>query len=278
MQFRQSGSARTERSPRMRFTAVVVALVVLLAFAAAAQATHLFSDVAGHTTLERVITGADPADGYATLDSQPVTASYVVRDGAGEANPAIPDAQAGREDRRRSLSYFGQLTDFQLADEESPARVEFTEQEPSGFAASAWRPQEALQPFIIDWSIRQMNLFAGASPVQQGDGDRAAMDFTLLTGDQADNMQRNEILWTRALLEGGRARPEQRQPEPCRLGRARASELRGLPAGRGQPRRGGQVHRGPGLRRLRRGLDPILLRPRPNPSGHVGRTGRPIRV
>ena len=179
MPFRQLGSGRTERSPRMRFTAVVAALVVLLAFAAAAQATHLFSDVAGHTTLERVITGADPADGYATLDSQPVTGSYVVRDGAGEANPAIPDAEAGRESRRRSLSYFGQLTDFQLADEESPARVEFTEQEPSGFAASAWRPQEALQPFIIDWSIRQMNLFAGASPVQEGDGGRAAMDFAL---------------------------------------------------------------------------------------------------
>ena len=33
-----------------------------------------------------------------------------------------------------------------------------------------------------------------------------------MTGDQADNMQRNEILWTRALLEGGAARPQQRQP------------------------------------------------------------------
>ena len=75
-----------------------------------------------------------------------------------------------------------------------------------------------------------MNLFAGASPVQQGDGSRAAMDFALITGDQADNMQRNEILWTRALLEGGVARPEQRQPEPGRLRPARAPELRGLPA------------------------------------------------
>jgi uncharacterized repeat protein (TIGR01451 family) len=193
----------------------VVALVALLALAAAAQATHLFSDVAGHTTLERTITGADPAGGYATLDSQAASGSYVVRDGAGEANPAIPDAQAGRENRRRSLSYFGQLTDFQLADEESPARVEFTEQEPSGFAASAWRPQEALQPFIIDWSIRQMNLFAGASPVQEGDGDRAAMDFALITGDQADNMQRNEILWTRALLEGEALDPNSGSQNPA---------------------------------------------------------------
>ena len=206
MQFRRLGSGR--------FAAVAVALVVLLGFASVAQATHLFSDVAGHTTLERVITGADPANGYATLDSQAVTDSHVLRDGTAEGNPAIPDAQAGRADRRRSLSYFGQLTDFQLADEESPARVEFTEQEPSGFAASAWRPQEALQPFIIDWSIRQMNLFAGASPVQQGNGSRAAMDFALITGDQADNMQRNEILWTRALLEGGSLDPNSGSQNP----------------------------------------------------------------
>ena len=47
-----------------------------------------------------------------------------------------------------------------------------------------------------------MNLFAGASPVQQGDGGRAAMDFALMTGDQADNMQRNEILWTRGAARG----------------------------------------------------------------------------
>jgi hypothetical protein len=205
VQFRNAGSGRTDRSRRTRFAGVAVALVVLLGFAGAAQATHLFSDVAGHTTLERVITGADPADGYATLNSQAVNDSHVVRDGAGESNPAIPNAQAGRESRRRSLSYFGQLTDFQLADEESPARVEFTEQEPSGFAASAHRPQEALQPFIIDWSIRQMNLFAGASPVQEGDGDRAAMDFALITGDQADNMQRNETVWVRDILEGGKS-------------------------------------------------------------------------
>jgi hypothetical protein len=159
----------------------------------------LFSDIAGHTTLERVVTGPNPDNGYANLSSQVVNGSHLVRDGASEGNPAIPNAQAGRDQRRTSLAYFGQLTDFQLADEESPARVEFLD--PG--ASAAWRPQEALQPFIIDSSIRQMNLFAGASPVQQGDGSRAAMDFALMTGDQADSAQRNETLWVRALLEGG---------------------------------------------------------------------------
>jgi len=33
-------------------------------------------------------------------------------------------AQSRREGRRRSLAYFAHLTDFQLADEESPARVQ----------------------------------------------------------------------------------------------------------------------------------------------------------
>jgi uncharacterized repeat protein (TIGR01451 family) len=169
---------------------------------ATAQAGHLFSDVAGHTTLERQIGGGDPTTGYKTLSSHPVADDYLVRDGAAEGDSAIPNAQPGRADRRTSLAYVGQLSDFQLADEESPARVEFLDQDPSGVAASAWRPQEALQPFVVDWAIRQMNLFAGASPVAQGSGARAAMDFTLMTGDQADSVQRNEMLWVRGLLEG----------------------------------------------------------------------------
>jgi uncharacterized repeat protein (TIGR01451 family) len=198
-----------------RFGAVALALAALLALAGGAQATHLFSDVAGHTTLERAVSGADPADGYATLDSHPVDGSYMVRDGAGESDPAIPDAQAGRESRRRSLAYFGQLTDFQIPDEESPARVEFLDQDPSGFAAAAWRPQEALAAFTVDWSIRQMNLFAGASPVEQGDGSRAPMDFALMTGDQADSMQRNETEWVRILLEGGPLDPNSGSTNPA---------------------------------------------------------------
>ncbi len=209
---RRSSTDGTHRRGR---SAAAVAGLALLVFGGTAQAGHLFSDVAGHTTYERVIAGADPSNGYATLSSQAVDVSHVVRDGAREGSPLIPSAQAGRADRRRSLAYVGQLTDFQLADEESPARVEFTDQDPSGFAASAWRPQEALQPFIIDWSIRQMNLFSGASPVAQSGGARAAMDFALITGDQADNMQRNEMLWTRGLLEGTPIDPNSGSQNPA---------------------------------------------------------------
>jgi hypothetical protein len=180
------------RRVTVRFLLVALALALPLAVVAASQASHLFSDTAGHTTTEQLVKGGDPDLGYSNLQVQQPGESYMVRDPAGVA-------QAGRDGRRRSLAYMGQLTDFQLADEESPARVEFLD--PG--ASAAWRPQEAFQPFIIDWSIRQMNMFAAASPVQQGDGSRNSMDFALVTGDQADSQQRNETIWVRDLIEGG---------------------------------------------------------------------------
>ena len=198
---RFGGTSGARRRKRARVWAAALALAFVLVVAGSSQATHLFSDTAGHTTLERIVTGNDPSNGYSELRSELVNGSYLVRDGANEGNSAIPNAKSGRAQRRRSLAYFGQLTDFQLADEESPGRVEFLD--PG--ADAAWRPQEALAPFIIDWSLRQMNLFAGASPVPQGDNTRAAMGFALMTGDQADSAQRNETIWVRELLEGGRA-------------------------------------------------------------------------
>ncbi|CAN5496866.1 hypothetical protein BH20ACT15_BH20ACT15_06150 [soil metagenome] len=130
---------------------------------------------------------------YKTLSVEQVNEDYIVR------APASAPAQNGRDTRRRSLAYFAQLTDFQLADEESPARVEFLD--PG--ASSAWRPQEAFHPFVIDASIKQVNRFAPSSVVPQGNGSGNAMDFALVTGDQADNAQRNEFRWTRELIEGG---------------------------------------------------------------------------
>jgi hypothetical protein len=196
------------------------AAAALVGLVGAAQANHLlFSDVAGHTTLERSITGPDPSSGYATLHSEAVNGSYVVRDGVSEGTSAIPAAPAGRAGRRRSLFYFSQLTDFQLADEESPARVEFldptSDQDPSHFAESAWRPQEALHPQMIDRAIDQINRFVPQSPVAQGDGTRASMDIALTTGDSADNMQRNETSWTVKLLEGGLIDPNSGSSNPA---------------------------------------------------------------
>ena len=57
--------------------------------------------------------------------------------------------------------------------------------------------------------IRQLDAFApaGNAPIAAGDGSRAAMDFTIDTGDSADSQQLNETEWVRTLLEGGTLDP-----------------------------------------------------------------------
>jgi metallophosphoesterase (TIGR03767 family) len=175
--------------------------VAMLGAAVAVRASHLTPDPLGHTTVEQRIVPTG-AGSFKTLTGGPGE-PYVIREDAGA--PAKP----GRETRRVSLAYLGQLSDFQLADEESPARVEFLDP-PNGSQlpfSAAWRPWEALNPQIDDATIRQLNTFAPASPVAQGNGSRRSMDFTINTGDSADSQQKNETEWVRTLLEGGPLNP-----------------------------------------------------------------------
>jgi metallophosphoesterase (TIGR03767 family) len=172
------------------------ALIVVTSVSAAGAATNPL----GLTTLEQRI-APDGVAGFNQLAVGPGEGYTVREDGFGAA-------QSGRADRRVAIAYFGQLSDFQLADEESPARVEFADLAGSPVEA-AFRPWEALQAFIDDAMIRQLNSFApaGAAPVAAGDGSRSPMDFTIDTGDSADNQQFNETEWVRTLLEGGTLDP-----------------------------------------------------------------------
>jgi hypothetical protein len=190
------------------------------------RATHLGTDTEGHTTVDQTICGADPAtQGCLATSARDRQAYYNLRLGPGEPYrtrelyPSAPIAQSGRAQQRRSLLYFSQLTDFQLADEESPARVEFldptSDQDPSHFAESAWRPQEALHPQVDDRAIHQTNQLVPQSPVSQGDGSRAQMAFALTTGDSADNQQRNEASWVVKLLDGGTLDPNSGSTNPA---------------------------------------------------------------
>ena len=161
--------------------------------------------------------------------------------GPGERYAVREDlAPRRRRPRRapRSLAYFGQLSDFQLADEESPARVEFLDP-PNGnqfpFDA-AWRPWEALEPQIDDAAIRQLDQFAPASPIAQGNGSRRTMDFALDTGDSADSQQLNE---TRVGADAARGRARSNPnsginpiglPAPALPARRRPRRRRGRPA------------------------------------------------
>jgi metallophosphoesterase (TIGR03767 family) len=134
----------------------------------------------------------------------------ILRLGPGEPYVVRTDLVAGhaqRANERKSLIYFGQITDWQLPDEESPAREERFDADPlARVSTSGYRPQEPLTIQAVEASVRQMNHFR-TSPVPQGDGSRARMTNAVMTGDLADNMQRNETLWVRELLEGGRINP-----------------------------------------------------------------------
>jgi metallophosphoesterase (TIGR03767 family) len=156
------------------------------------------ADTTGRSTVEQRIVGTDPRQGFSFLGLGPGEA-YVVRE-------ELAPARAGRERRRRSLLYLAQLTDFQLSDEESPARVEFLDDAISSVASSAWRPQEAFVAHQTEYTIRQVNRFL-SSPVRDGEGERAQLLNAVLTGDLADNAQRNETEWVVRLLEGGTVNP-----------------------------------------------------------------------
>ena len=127
----------------------------------------------------------------------------------------------GRKRERRSLVYFGQLTDPQLADEMSPLRLEALDPggpPEGGRFSSAWRPQEVLGPQLWDQVVRNMNMNR-RSDVKQGNRRRARMRFVIATGDLADNQQTNETRWYVRIMEGGLVDPFSGEPisdsNPC---------------------------------------------------------------
>ena len=162
--------------------AVAVASVVALGTSASAD-----------TTLDRRIA---PASGSGYLKLQAVKGEkYQVREG-GSAN-----ARKGRARDRRSLLLFAQLTDPQIADEMSPARVDFADSA-GGEIKSSWRPQEAMGLQVFDQTVRSVNANR-RSPVKQGNDKRAKLKLAITTGDLADNQQLNETEWFRTVLDGG---------------------------------------------------------------------------
>ena len=181
---------------RLRLMAAAAAIAVL-AVLGVAQALAANEDTLARTTVQqRIVPNSSP--NFRQLQLGPGE-GYTVRQELGTAQP-------GRAAKRTSLAYFGQLSDFQLADEESPARVESVD--PAGPPVdAAWRPWEALEPQIDDAMVRQINAFSAASPLANGDGSRSHMDFTIDTGDSADNQQLNETRWVRTILEGGTLNP-----------------------------------------------------------------------
>jgi metallophosphoesterase (TIGR03767 family) len=180
-----------------RISPIALCVVISLSISTAVA----LADPAGKDTRDETITweGGSP---FAALDSGPGEATKVRK------NLAKPEQ--GRKKRRKTLTYFGQITDTQIMDEMSPGHVDLADPVGSPFE-SAWRPQEpwALQNF--DQLVRNMN-DNRKSPFAQRKGKHAKFKFLLNTGDMADNTQLNEVRWYISVLNGGPVDPFSGKP------------------------------------------------------------------
>jgi len=154
------------------------------------------ADPHGRSTLDQTI-ALQARDGLRTPIVGP-GARPLVRSSFG----SVARAQSPRQ--RRSLAFFAHLTDAQLADEMSPARLEY--QRPGGGFLGLWRPHEALGPQTFDQAVRNVNANL-LSRTPDAAGARAQVQFALVTGDLSDNHQHNEVRWGVRILEGGRVDP-----------------------------------------------------------------------
>jgi metallophosphoesterase (TIGR03767 family) len=103
--------------------------------------------------------------------------------------------------RRKSLLHLVHLTDMQIVDVRSPARIEFVERRAERLALArllpAHRAHETLSLHALDATLRTIR----ALPPSAITG--VPVELAVTTGDAVDNQQTNELTWFLSVMGGG---------------------------------------------------------------------------
>ncbi len=112
---------------------------------------------------------------------------------------------AARVTSRRSLLYFGHVSDIHIVDAQSPARLEPMMAVSSAFAG-AWRPQDTLTVNVLSAMVGSIadNRY---SPVTG-----APLGIVINTGDSADSLNSLELQWYIDVMDGVPVTPNSGQP------------------------------------------------------------------
>jgi len=152
------------------------------------------------TTQRRTVRGGPPGrGGYRALEAGPGEPHEHRRD------LAEPPGGIGE-----ALLTVAQLSDLHLCDAQSPARAELLDRwaDPDSpirdeiGEVGTYRAQELLTAQVADSMVRAVNA------VTHGPVAGAPLDLTVVTGDNTDNAQANELRWYLATMDGGVVRPD----------------------------------------------------------------------